>query len=457
MFASTERTRVTRRHFLRGAAVAGAAAVTAGPLLALARPALAAPVAGPAGRAQRQGAGIQVWRFGGIKPEHAWEKQMADKWNAEHPDMPVTYTNQDWATKREKMIASKQAGQLPDIVIMDGPSIPDLIRLDIIKPIDDSLVQSWAPRFVPEIWATGMWEGKFYAIPTYVDMATMLTYNTDMVSTPPTTWDELKKVGADLKASSSVQPLMLAATKGTNDVNLFEGVAFANGGRWLSEDGTKVVINDQGVVDALQLYVDLIKAGIAEPDAQSVDYYRAIVLFLQGKSAMAQGMSWVKAIDSEVEGTINPPYKLTVFPKNATPSGSFPVANLIMAPTSAAMLTTGSKNEEAALKFLDFYASDDYQAGWDGDPIPGRVPATKKNWESPDIVKVYPDLSELYKAGTLFQGALPMPAFPGITEMETALGEALQAVVVGRMSPKQALDDVAAKSQAVLDKVRAGG
>src|SRR5581483_9201852 len=109
------------------------AVATAGPLLAAARPAFAAPSAGPAGRAPAQGAGIQVWRFGGIKPEHNWEKQMQDKWNADHPDMQVTYTLQDWATKREKVIAAKQSGQLPDIVIMDGPSVPDLILLDVIK------------------------------------------------------------------------------------------------------------------------------------------------------------------------------------------------------------------------------------------------------------------------------------------------------------------------------------
>jgi ABC-type glycerol-3-phosphate transport system substrate-binding protein len=174
---------------------------------------------------------------------------------------------------------------------------------------------------------------------------------------------------------------------------------------------------------------------------------------LEESAIMSQSMSWLKAIDSEVKGSKNPDYGLTVFPKNANPTGSYPSANVIMAPTSAGMLTSQSKNVKAAMKFLNYFASQEFQAGWDGDPIPGRVPATLTNWASPDIVKVYPDLVKLYNKGTLFKGALPMPAFPGLVQMESYMGEALQSVVMGQQDVQSALDRVAAKSQRVLNKV----
>ena len=66
-------------------------------------------------------------------------------------------------------------------------------------------------------------------------------------------------------------------------------------------------------------------------------------------------MSWLKAIDSEVEGSKNPDYGITVFPKNSNPTGSYPSANVIMAPTSAGMLTSQSKNVKAAMKFLNYF------------------------------------------------------------------------------------------------------
>lgn len=399
---------------------------------------------------------IKVWRFGGILAEHSWEKKKITEWNNQNPDVKVVWSNQDWATKREKVISSFKARQLPDILVMDGPSIPDFVRLGVIQALDDvdsNMVGSWKNRFVPEIWNTTIYKGKFYAIPTYVDVTTFLTYNKAFVKTPPTTWQELKNVAKNLKGKSNKIPVVIAATKGTNDVNLWEGIAYANGCRWLNEKGDKVVINDRGCVDALQLYKDLVTGGLTEDNPQEIDYYKAIVLLLEESAIMSQSMSWLKAIDSEVKGSKNPDYGLTVFPKNANPTGSYPSANVIMAPTSAGMLTSQSKNVKAAMKFLNYFASQEFQAGWDGDPIPGRVPATRANWASPDVVKVYPDLVKLYNKGTLFKGALPMPAFPGLVQMESYMGEALQSVVMGQQDVQSALDRVAKKSQRVLDKV----
>jgi multiple sugar transport system substrate-binding protein len=399
---------------------------------------------------------IKVWRFGGILAEHSWEKKKITEWNNQNPDVKVVWSNQDWATKREKVISSFKARQLPDILVMDGPSIPDFVRLGVIQALDDvdsNMVGSWKNRFVPEIWNTTIYKGKFYAIPTYVDVTTFLTYNKAFVKTPPTTWQELKNVAKNLKGKSNKIPVVIAATKGTNDVNLWEGIAYANGCRWLNEKGDKVVINDRGCVDALQLYKDLVTGGLTEDNPQEIDYYKAIVLLLEESAIMSQSMSWLKAIDSEVKGSKNPDYGLTVFPKNANPTGSYPSANVIMAPTSAGMLTSQSKNVKAAMKFLNYFASQEFQAGWDGDPIPGRVPATRANWASPDVVKVYPDLVKLYNNGTLFKGALPMPAFPGLVQMESYMGEALQSVVMGQQNVQSALDRVAKKSQKVLNKV----
>ena len=399
---------------------------------------------------------VKVWRFGGILAEHTWEKKKITEWNKQNPDVQITWSNQDWATKREKVISAFKSKQLPDILVMDGPSIPDFVRLGVIRALDDvdrNMVSSWKNRFVPEIWDTTIYKGKFYAIPTYVDVTTFLTYNKAYVKTPPTTWQELKNVAKNLKGKSNKIPMVIAATKGTNDVNLWEGIAYANGCRWLNEKGDKVVINDRGCVDALQLYKDLVTGGLTEDNPQEIDYYKAIVLLLEESAIMSQSMSWLKAIDSEVEGSKNPDYGITVFPKNSNPTGSYPSANVIMAPTSAGMLTSQSKNVKAAMKFLNYFASQEFQAGWDGDPIPGRVPATKENWTSPDVSKVYPDLVKLYNKGTLFKGAIPMPAFPGLVQMETYMGEALQSVVMGQQDVKSALDRVAAKSQRVLKKV----
>jgi len=399
------------------------------------------------------------WHFGGVQPEHDWVTKMDKKWNEEHPNIQVKRVFQDWATKRERIITAFTRKSLPDTMSLDSPSIPDFVRIGILRPLDGvnpEMVKSWEPRFVPEIWDTVIYEGHVYAIPTYVDMATMMGYNTRMFAEaglfPPTTWDELKEIARKFKARG-IAGIIIPGAGTTNDVNILEGMIYANGGRWLSEDGKKIVINGPGAIDVMQLWADLYNEGLAPKAAIETDYYETILAFFQNQGAMALGMSWIPCIEGEVDTAPGFQYRLTLAPRNAEPSGRFFPASTIMAPTTAFMLTTGSEHPEAAMEWFNFVASQESQQGWDGDPIPGRVPATKANWDSPDLLKCYPDLVPLYKRGELFEGSLPMPAFPGLIQMEVELGKATQAVLLGEMSPKEALDKVAKKSQEILDKI----
>ena len=45
------------------------------------------------------------------------------------------------------------------------------------------------------------------------------------------------------------------------DINIFEGFAYANGGRFLDEETETIMINGPGFVDALQLVVDMVNDG----------------------------------------------------------------------------------------------------------------------------------------------------------------------------------------------------
>ena len=49
---------------------------------------------------------------------------------------------------------------------------------------------------------------------------------------------------------ADVAGITISVAVDTNDVNTFEGIAYANGGRWLDDSGKKVMINDAGFIDA---------------------------------------------------------------------------------------------------------------------------------------------------------------------------------------------------------------
>ncbi|MBV9175234.1 MAG: extracellular solute-binding protein, partial [Chloroflexi bacterium] len=227
------------------------------------------PTPGPQQLAPAQAGGVSlvVWKFGGSNEELSY----FPKWNAEftkRTGIGLDYSNNDWSTKREKILAAFQAKSLPDVLLMDGQSIPDLAKLGVIQAYEDldkSLMAKWQPSFIPEIWNSTVNDGKFYGPSPYVDMGTFLAYNKQMfqdagISRAPETWDDVRDAAKKLTTSDRAG-IALGWTTQTNDANTVEGIAYANGGRWLDDTGKKVMINDAGFVDTLQMFVDIVKDG----------------------------------------------------------------------------------------------------------------------------------------------------------------------------------------------------
>jgi multiple sugar transport system substrate-binding protein len=420
----------------------------------------AAPAAAPAAK-PAQGAApatLVVWKFGGATRE----LEYIPKWNDEftkETGIKLEYSNNDWAVKREKMLAAFQAKRISDILLPDGQSIPDLAQLGVIVALDDldkSMIEKWKPTVIPEIWNTTVHRGKVYATAPYVDMGTFLVYNKNMfaeagITKVPTNWIEVREAAKKLTKADRAG-ITISATTNTNDANTFEGIAYNNGGRWLDNDGKKVMIEDAGFVDALPLFVDLANDKSVPQGVTETAFGGSATLFFEGKAAMWASLSYVRAIQQGQGRPDDFPLGMTVFPRPEKPTGAAQPASTIMTPTTAFMVTTLSQQREAALKYIDFWMRADVQKGWDGSAIGGRVPALKANWETETFKKVYPDWYQLHKDGKMFDGALPMPAFPGLAEAERALSTAMQQAVLGKASAKDALATAAKRAQAVVNE-----
>jgi len=403
---------------------------------------------------------IKVWKLGGSPKEVEFWPKVNEKFIKQNPDIKIDYHFFYGQIRRQKIIGGFQTKNLADVVIAFGQDIPDFVGLNIIQPLDKiepAIVDSWKERIVPEIWNTCVYKEHLYAFPTYVDMGTFLAYNLDALEEagfegPPRNWTELKKYAE--KLTKPGRPgIALQATLAPVDINIFEGIAYANGGRFLDEKNNKITINEPGFVDALQLYYDLVKGGYTNKNLTETRFWEGAALFAEKKVAMWAGLSWL----------ITPWYwptpkglrwEGTLFPRPDKPTGKFSPAATIMDPTAALMITTLSKHPEAALKYIDFWAQPEQLNLWNGSAEVCRVPAYKGAYDSPQLKKVWPEWVRLYKAGELFKGSLPMPRFIGLSEAEDILGKAIQSVVLLQKDPKSALDEAAKKAQELYDLLR---
>jgi multiple sugar transport system substrate-binding protein len=405
---------------------------------------------------------LVVWKFGGIASELQYFVQWNEKFTNE-TGIGLEYSNNDWATKREKMLAAFQSKRIADVLLIDGQSMPDLASLGVIAPYDDldkALMEKWRPNFIPEIWNSTVVDGKFYGPSSYVDMGTFLVYNKEMfaeagISKVPENWDEVKEAARKLTKPDRAG-ITLSATTATNDANTLEGIAYANGGRWLDDAGKKVMIDDPGFVDPLQLYVDFVKDKVTPQGITETAFGQSATLFFEGKAAMWIALSYGKAIQQSQGRPDDFPMGMVLFPRQAKPTGFARPAATIMTPTAAVAISTLSEHKEAALKYADFWSRPDVQAGWDGSVIRGRVPALKANWETETFKKIYPDWYQLYKEGKMFDGSLPMPAFPGLVEAEKQLSTAMQQAILGQAAPKDALAAAAKRAQDIVDEFSKG-
>ena len=405
-------------------------------------------------------AALTVWKFGGVRIEKAFAVKQVEAWNEAHPDMYVEWVEFDWGSRIEKVVTSHEGGRLPDIIVVDTQSIPDFANMGIIQSITDldpSYVEKWKEKIVPEIYDMGYYNDKFYGFSTYIDMATFLGYNTDMVRKAglvhaegepcaPGTWSEIVSYCETLK-SKGLNAIALSATSNVCDINMLEGIAYANGGRWLDDNG-KVAVNGPGFVDAVELYKVLYKYAL--PGSIESNYRDNAVQFFNKQAALYPALSWIGVFNTELQMPSDFAYRMDAFPKPDSKSGKFSAVNAIISGTFCPLITTNCKNKEVALKFVDYWTEDQNLLAWNGSVQFGRVPSGIVCWEGGDINKYWPDLKKAYDDGTLFSSVQPMPAFPGLTMGQSYLSEALQEVLLDLATPQEALDKVAEKLAAEL-------
>jgi ABC-type glycerol-3-phosphate transport system substrate-binding protein len=421
--------------------------------------ALGLSFAGPA-RAAATG-NLSVWKFGGTTREvEFWPKRDAE-FLAANPGLNLKYSYFNGQIRRQKIQAGFQTRQLPDVFIAFGQDLPELVGFRMIQPIDalagQERVAGWKERIVPEVLANGMWEDKIYGLPVYVDMDSFIAVNLDALAEaglegPPKTWSELRDYAK--KLTKPDRPgFAFPATTTLGDINIFEGIAYANGGRIYDPDTNKVTLTDPGVVDALQLYVDLIKDGSTPaPQSMTETHFRDTAqLFAQGRAAMWVGGSWLNTPWPVPETTH---WTGAPFPRPDKVSGSYPPASALADSSAMLYISADSQNTDAAIQYVDFWSQNEQLDMWDGDPEYSRIPAGKEAWTQPELAERWPEWVAAYKAGTMFEGAQPLPRFIGVTVVETGLGAAIQQAVLGQKTPADALAEAEKAAQQQIDLLR---
>jgi multiple sugar transport system substrate-binding protein len=294
----------------------------------------------------------------------------------------------DYATKLQTDIA---AGSVADVFYLDSLAAPDFMANNTLLALDSYMSQAGVKPedFYPGLIASFQYGGKTLGLPKDWSSLAMVYDKkalTDAgVTTPPTSWDELKTAGKALKDK-----------KGSARINIVPDPAryfafhYAAGASIISDDGTKITIDSPEAEEALTFYYGLYKDGIASTPADTGAQWPG--------DALAKGYG-----DLVFEGN-------WVFPflQQNAPNLQFGISEMPTGPKGKATLAftvsfsgyASTKSPDAAWKVINYLAGTDGMAKWTslGLAMPSR-PALAKDW-----LAKFPEREPFLKSGDYAKG-----------------------------------------------------
>jgi multiple sugar transport system substrate-binding protein len=183
--------------------------------------------------------------------------------------------------------AGVTSGDLPDIAIVDNPTVGPLAAKGVLADLSDR-VQSWGQgdKYYPGPWQSCQFDGKVVSIPNN-DNCLGLYCNTELLDAakvkPPKNWAELSDAAHKLTAGR-VRGLAMSAIEGEEGVFQFLPFLWQTGGdlETFATDGTTALT-----------YLDtMVKAGALAKGATAWTQQGANTQFLSGSAAMQVNGPW---------------------------------------------------------------------------------------------------------------------------------------------------------------------
>lgn len=235
---------------------------------------------------------LQFWNgfTGGDGPYIA---QMIEDFEAEHPEIDIRATTQEWGDLYQKLPAASFAGAGPDVGVIHVEQIGTMVVRNVIAPIDDiaTTLDLDSEDFSAEVWDAGTFQDKRYGIPLDVHSLAMY-YNTEHfeaagITEPPTDAASFEDALAKLQAAGYEHPFWVPALWPAHLIDL--SLLWQAGGEPYSEDGSEADWDSPEGVDALGWMRSLVDSGYS-PGNMAID--AQYVAFKNGENSITWDGIW---------------------------------------------------------------------------------------------------------------------------------------------------------------------
>lgn len=366
----------------------------------------------------------------------------------------VNYTVLDEGTLRQVTTRDVAAGGRQFDVAMIGPYEAPQFGKD--GTLVDLTPQASADStynlgdLIPAVRSALSNDGKLYASPFYGE-SSFLMYRKDLLKkaglTMPAhpTWDQVAAIARKLNTPSTAGICLRGKPGWGDNMAFITTMVNSYGGQWF-DMSWKPQLETKPWHDAITAYVDLLKK-YGPPGSSANSFNEILALYNEGKCAM-----WIDA--TIAASFITDPKQSKVADKVAFAQGPYSAtqkgANWLWA--WALAIPAGTKNADAAQKFINWATSKEYIAlvakekGWSAVPTGTR----KSTYDNPEFVKAASFAGAEKKAidsanandSTLPKSPYVGVQFAAIPEFQAigiAVGQQMSSALAGKVSVDEAL------------------
>ena len=377
--------------------------------------------------------------------------QMAADFEKENPGIRIkpVYTGsyQDTITKT---LTALKGGEPPHLAILLSTDMFTLIDEDAIVPIDNFVKtaddRAWLASFYPAFMQNSQTGGKTWGVP-FQRSTVVLYWNKEAFKAagldpnrPPSTWAEMRDMAAKLTlkdAGGKVTQWGVQIPSSGFPYWLFQGLAIQNGVTLANDAGNAVKFDDPATVEALQYWVDLVKAGVHPPGI--VEWGTTPKDFFERKVAMM----WTTTGNlTNVRANAKFDFGVAMLPANKrrgspTGGGNFYVFK-----------KTTPEQRAAAMKFAKWVTQPERAAQWGIDT--GYVAVSPAAFETARMKQYVAG----FPAAAVARDQLPH-AWAEFSTHENqrvvkALNDGLQAALTGTKTPEVAMRDAQREADRIL-------
>ncbi len=423
--------RITRRTFLERAIALGLTSTIAGSLLEAC-----------GGSSQSSGPVNIVWQSE-QEPTGTYSA-LADSFNKSQKDVHVTWlqgpsSTTDFLQKLTTMLRARSHSV--DVMSIDIVYPAEFAANQWTTPIDDKWPASERANYLNGPILACTYNGKIWAAPLRTDLG-LIYYRTDLISSPPKTWDDMTTMAQQAIARSKYGYVWQGAQY-EGLVCDFVEVLHGYGGAVLDPNNPKkVTVNSPEAVLALTRMVSWV--GTISPDAVTT-YMEDVArnVWQQGNSVFMR--NWPYA------------YSLGNDPSQSKIAGKFDIHSMLYGGSNTVghsaiggwnlAINAFTPDANAAWLFMHYMLQPDAQKAL---AIKASLtPTLKSTYQDPDVQTKQPLFTKL---APILLTALPRPVSPVYPDLSNAIQLNIYQALKKQVSPQAALSNLQSQLQSLVSK-----